>query len=166
MKKYVTFSLFIFTAIVAGVLFVHLFDKNKTNQMITSNISTQSGISITGVDSDIKTITLFDSELKKHNSYNSCWLLISGKVYDVTSYLNSHPGGEAEILKTCGTDATVIYDNRDNTGSHSSKARSILANYYIGDFGQKIILKPSASPTNQTTKTNQNYSNNNEAEED
>lgn len=146
MKKYATISLFIFWAFTVAVLAAGLvtYDKNQSNNSNTANTSTAK---ITGISPKETTVTLSKTELAKHNSVTSCWLLISGKIYDVTSYLNSHPGGEAEILKTCGTDATVIYDSRDNTGTHSSGARSMLANYYIGDLNQTVIT----SPTNPTT---------------
>jgi cytochrome b involved in lipid metabolism len=142
MKKYITFSLFVFTAIVAGVLIVNFISSQNNNQQnATTNTNQINGVvSGTKSSSTGTNLVLSMTELAKHNSYNSCWLLISGKIYDVTSYLNSHPGGEAEILKTCGTDATVIYDNRDNTGAHSSRARAMLADYFIGNLDQTIKI--------------------------
>jgi L-lactate dehydrogenase (cytochrome) len=32
--------------------------------------------------------------LKEHSSKESCWILIHNKVYDVTKFLNEHPGGQ------------------------------------------------------------------------
>lgn len=37
-----------------------------------------------------KTFTLEDC--KEHSSEKDCWLAISGKVYDVTDFLDEHPG--------------------------------------------------------------------------
>jgi cytochrome b involved in lipid metabolism len=72
-------------------------------------------------------------------------MLISGKVYNVTSFFGSHPGGNATMAATCGTDATDAYKTKDpnakiNYGvtSHSSNARSLLTQYYIGDLNQTI----------------------------
>ncbi|KAI0448643.1 FMN-dependent dehydrogenase-domain-containing protein [Xylaria acuta] len=45
-------------------------------------------------------------EIASHRSTSSCWIVVDGKVYDVTSYLNEHPGGAAVLLKQGGTDAT------------------------------------------------------------
>ncbi|EMD33162.1 hypothetical protein CERSUDRAFT_118224 [Gelatoporia subvermispora B] len=46
----------------------------------------------------------------KHNSRESCWIIVSGKVYDVTDFMDDHPGGSKIILKYAGMDATAEYD--------------------------------------------------------
>ncbi|XDG04959.1 hypothetical protein ABKA04_004574 [Annulohypoxylon sp. FPYF3050] len=46
------------------------------------------------------------AEVAKHNTPSSCWIVISGKVYDVTQYLEHHPGGAAILAKQGGRDAT------------------------------------------------------------
>ncbi|KAI0195054.1 FMN-dependent dehydrogenase-domain-containing protein [Astrocystis sublimbata] len=45
-------------------------------------------------------------EIASHRSTSSCWIVVDGKVYDVTSYLDAHPGGAAILIKQGGTDAT------------------------------------------------------------
>lgn len=45
---------------------------------------------------------LSGSAIAKHKSADSCWLVIHGKVYDVTSFLDKHPGGRAILLKQAG----------------------------------------------------------------
>ncbi|EOD43051.1 putative mitochondrial cytochrome b2 protein [Neofusicoccum parvum UCRNP2] len=49
-------------------------------------------------------------EVSKHNTSESCWVVLYGHVYDVTSFLNEHPGGSKIILQLAGTDATEEYD--------------------------------------------------------
>ncbi|GLB36281.1 putative cytochrome b5 family protein [Lyophyllum shimeji] len=49
-------------------------------------------------------------EVAKHNSADSCWVIIKNKVYDVTEFLNEHPGGSGIILKYAGRDATRAYE--------------------------------------------------------
>ncbi|GFH31869.1 cytochrome b5 heme-binding domain-containing protein [Haematococcus lacustris] len=44
-------------------------------------------------------------DLSKHTSDKSCWLAIRGKVYDVTEFLEEHPGGYDIILTSTGTRA-------------------------------------------------------------
>ena len=39
------------------------------------------------------------SEITPHNHKNDCWVVIHGKVYDLTEFLKEHPGGPAIILK-------------------------------------------------------------------
>lgn len=73
------------------------------------------------------------SDVSKHNSQDDCWLVIDGVVYDVTDFVNQHPGGN-DIVEGCGQDATELFETRP-TGSgtpHSSSARSLLPTYEIG----------------------------------
>lgn len=68
-------------------------------------------------------------EVAKHNIPQDCYLVIEDKVYDVTKYINSHPGGN-EILRGCGKDATDLFVGKP----HSDAAVSIKESYYIGDL--------------------------------
>jgi cytochrome b involved in lipid metabolism len=81
----------------------------------------------------VETHTL--SQVSQHDQRTDCWLVIHSKVYDVTSWIPTHPGGEA-ILEGCGTDATELFETRPmGSGTpHSERARSLLPNYYIGDL--------------------------------
>lgn len=38
----------------------------------------------------------------KHNTRQSCWVIIDGFVYDVTDFLSEHPGGDSVILSYAG----------------------------------------------------------------
>ena len=48
--------------------------------------------------------------MAKHNTPDSCWVILYGDVYDVTEFLPSHPGGSKIILSLAGRDATEEYD--------------------------------------------------------
>ena len=50
------------------------------------------------------------AEVQKHASKESCWVVLYGSVWDVTSFLPEHPGGSSIILKLAGKDATEEYD--------------------------------------------------------
>lgn len=69
------------------------------------------------------------SEVAVHSSVSSCWSIVNGEVYDLTSYISRHPGGEKEILRICGKDGTSAFE-----GQHGgeSKPEKILASYKIG----------------------------------
>jgi len=68
-------------------------------------------------------------EIAKHCTNGDCWLIIEGKVYDVSSYMEDHPGGYDIMLENAGgKDATDEYGYAD----HSKRAKSMLADYYIG----------------------------------
>lgn len=78
-------------------------------------------------------------EVARHSSKSDCWTIISGDVYDLTTFINRHPGGD-EILRACGTDATTLFNSRQTSdgqdvGSgtpHSSVAKEQLDQLKIG----------------------------------
>ena len=49
-------------------------------------------------------------EVQRHRSEESCWVVLYGNVYDVTTFLPNHPGGSKIVLQLAGTDATEEYD--------------------------------------------------------
>ncbi|KAI0042574.1 glyoxylate dehydrogenase [Auriscalpium vulgare] len=49
-------------------------------------------------------------EVEQHASRDSCWIIVHGKVFDVTDFLDEHPGGSKIILKYAGKDATEAYE--------------------------------------------------------
>ena len=73
------------------------------------------------------TYTLAD--VVKHPNGTSCWTTISGNVYDLTSWVSQHPGGEAAILSICGGDGTSAF-----TAQHGNNRRvlAVLATFKIG----------------------------------
>ncbi|CAN0889489.1 Cytochrome b5 [Linum grandiflorum] len=76
----------------------------------------------------------FDQVIK-HNLRDDCWLLIHGKVYNVTEFLDEHPGGEEVLLAAAEKDAT---DDFEDVG-HGEDARNIMNKYYIGDIDPNTV---------------------------
>ncbi|XP_048402427.1 cytochrome b5 [Stegostoma tigrinum] len=68
--------------------------------------------------------------VKTHNSSKSTWLVIHDKVYDVTKFLEEHPGGEEVLFEQAGGDATESFEDV----GHSSDAREMLKQYFIGEL--------------------------------
>ncbi|GBG79275.1 hypothetical protein CBR_g29425 [Chara braunii] len=77
------------------------------------------------------------AELKNHDSMESCWLTIHGKVYDVTKFLEDHPGGVEVLLASTGTDATKDFEDV----GHSQSARELLQEYFIGELNPADLVK-------------------------
>ncbi|RKP30055.1 cytochrome b5 [Metschnikowia bicuspidata] len=48
-------------------------------------------------------------ELKQHKTRNDCWTCINGKVFNITPYMDFHPGGVDEIMKCAGRDGTALF---------------------------------------------------------
>lgn len=69
-------------------------------------------------------------ELSKHNTADDCWLVVHGKVYNVTPYLHFHPGGVEEMMKGAGTDATDLF----NEVHRWVNFQSMLKNCLVGDY--------------------------------
>lgn len=84
------------------------------------------------------TTVLSVAEVAKHSSPSDCWFIVSNKVYNVTSFINSHPGGAMRITSNCGKDATQAYQTQGGKGSHSSAATSMLQTLYIGNLGATV----------------------------
>ncbi|KAL2040119.1 hypothetical protein N7G274_007022 [Stereocaulon virgatum] len=57
-----------------------------------------------------KPLTISFKDLKPHDNSNDCWIAVHSKIYDVTDFLEAHPGGSGIILKYAGNDATRAYD--------------------------------------------------------
>jgi cytochrome b involved in lipid metabolism len=74
-------------------------------------------------------------EVAQHALEADCWMAINGKVYDVTEFVKTHPGGKA-ILQGCGKDATQLFETRPmGSGTpHSDNARRISEKYLIGEL--------------------------------
>ncbi|KAJ3477830.1 hypothetical protein NLI96_g10198 [Meripilus lineatus] len=55
-------------------------------------------------------VVISGKTVAEHNTRESCWIIVHGRVYDVTDFLDDHPGGSKIILKYAGKDATAEYD--------------------------------------------------------
>jgi cytochrome b involved in lipid metabolism len=94
-------------------------------------------------------------ELSKHNSASDCWLVVRDEVFDVTDFIDIHPGGDG-IASFCGKDATAAFE-----GTHSSSSMAVLESYYIGDFAKSKNTPVQETTSTQTTTTNTSTNNTN-----
>jgi cytochrome b involved in lipid metabolism len=70
-------------------------------------------------------------EFIKHSSFESCWILVNNKIYDVTNY-KKHPGQFDILVGSSMKDATHSF----NTVNHSPGAVKGMKRFYIGEFDQ------------------------------
>jgi cytochrome b involved in lipid metabolism len=72
-------------------------------------------------------------EVSANNSASKCWVVVNGNVYDLTKWINQHPGGPDKILGICGTNATAAF-----TAQHSGQPNpaQALASFKIGVLEQ------------------------------
>ena len=66
-------------------------------------------------------------EVMKHNKKTDAWIVINGKVADITEWIPKHPGGDI-IMKGVGKDATKLF----NQIGHDEYAKKMLKKYQIG----------------------------------
>lgn len=72
------------------------------------------------------------AEVRKHASASSCWSVVDGEVFDLTKWINRHPGGTRRILDMCGRDGTAAYHGQHG---NSGRASQILNGYSLGKLG-------------------------------
>ncbi|CAK9190309.1 unnamed protein product [Sphagnum jensenii] len=73
-------------------------------------------------------------DVKKHDTPEDCWLIIWGKVYDVTSWVPKHPGGSLIHVKA-GQDCTQLFESY-----HPLYVRKMLGKYCIGEVVQNSVV--------------------------
>ena len=67
-------------------------------------------------------------EISEHDNDDDCWIIIDNKVYDVTPYIDFHPGGKGFVLETAGKNATEKFYETP----HSDTAKDLLVKYLVG----------------------------------
>ncbi|XP_061214305.1 cytochrome b5 reductase 4 isoform X2 [Neopsephotus bourkii] len=97
---------------------------------------TKSGKDMTGLKGRLIEVT--EDELAKHNKKEDCWICIRGFVYNVTPYMEYHPGGEDELMKAAGTDGTDLFDQVHRWVNYESMLKECL----VG----RMAVKPIAAP--------------------
>lgn len=72
------------------------------------------------------------SEVCQHTEESglAIWTVIHNRVYDVTAFLQEHPGGEAVLVENSGLDSTEQFED----AGHSSDAREMLAEFLVGEL--------------------------------
>ncbi|XP_075490711.1 cytochrome b5, seed isoform-like [Primulina tabacum] len=96
------------------------------------------------------------AEVSEHSTNKDCWIIIKGKAYNVTEFLEEHPGGDEVLLSATGKDAT---DDFEDVG-HSVTANEMMEGFYVGDVDSstiptKVTYTPPKQPHYNQDKTSE-----------
>lgn len=70
------------------------------------------------------------ADLASHKDAKSCWVAIDGSVYDMTSFIGQHPGGDVAILSLCGRDGSEDFHEEHGMGGPQQQA--VFTKYKVG----------------------------------
>lgn len=73
---------------------------------------------------------LMHTEIAVHNTPTDCWVIISGIVYDVSDFLQAHPGGVESIMEYAGRDCTAAFN-----AAHAHISKDTLFANAVGFLG-------------------------------
>ncbi|CAI9632666.1 inositolphosphorylceramide-b c-26 hydroxylase [Alternaria burnsii] len=91
--------------------------------------------------------TIPTAEVRKHNNEESCYVTIGTKVYDVTDFLEGHPGGPEFILEYAGKDVEAILKD-EISHTHSDSAYEILEESLVGFMATEPVLNGAVKSSN------------------
>lgn len=74
------------------------------------------------------------AEVAEHDSLDSCWMAIEGKVYDFTDYIPEHPTPPRIMEIWCGREATEGMRTKGIGRDHSPAAWAMMRPYLIGEL--------------------------------
>lgn len=91
--------------------------------------STETGITGDKTPNSGGDTTFTLAEVATHKDKTSCYSVINGTVYDLTTWIDRHPGGAERILSICGKDGTSAFDRK-----HEGEPRpeQMLATFAVG----------------------------------
>ena len=76
------------------------------------------------------------AEVAKHRTPEDCWVSIDGKVYDISGFVDIHPGDIELMKRYCGKESSGPYavkeSGKERGQAHSRRANEFLEEYYKG----------------------------------
>ncbi|KAK4154354.1 putative membrane bound hemo protein [Chaetomidium leptoderma] len=69
-------------------------------------------------------------DVAEHNTKKDLYVVIHDQIYDVTKFVDEHPGGEEVMLDVAGQDATEAFEDV----GHSDEARETLGPLKVGEL--------------------------------
>lgn len=129
-KTLLSIVVILICTLIAGVLYLGKIQNDTYTAESTANTPSSATPGTASSTVSTATTTLYTmQEVASHAGELSCWTVVRGKVYDLTSYAKQHPGGSKAILRMCGTDGTTNF-----TSQHGGKKgpESSLSKFEIG----------------------------------
>ncbi|KAI9818623.1 MAG: fatty acid alpha-hydroxylase [Thelocarpon impressellum] len=83
--------------------------------------------------------TILQAELEAHSTAKSCYVSLGAKVYDITPFLEDHPGGGDLIVEYGGKDVREILGD-EISHTHSEAAYEILGDHLVGFLPTDTVL--------------------------
>lgn len=74
------------------------------------------------------------ADVANHATRKSCYVSYKGKVYDITTFMPDHPGGDDIILEWAGKDIGQIMAD-PSSHVHSRSAYEMMDEYLVGELG-------------------------------
>ena len=115
-----------------------------TSVVVTKDrlMSNQDGETITNRKNQRKKVgEITMDEVGKHNQETDAWIVVDNIVYDLTDFVDSHPGGTDILLDYLGQDITKALQD-PSLHKHTSAAYSMLEQYAIGRVNSANSISP------------------------
>jgi len=147
MKKITLTALLLFVIISGAIYLSGLMSGSAPAPIVATTIHPPIlGDAATPPATDPSGLPIFTTqEVSARSSPGDCYLIVNNNVYDVSSYINFHPGGSRQITSRCGKEVAGIFAR-----IHSNRAWDLLGRYKIG------VLETASAKTTNTVNVDLN----------
>ena len=74
-------------------------------------------------------------QVAKHNHQDDCWIILDNRAYDITAFVDAHPGGVGPVVNMAGKDATDVFANY-----HAARVyKNMLPKYLVGEVTDVVV---------------------------
>ena len=126
MKNKTFFISIMFIVILVGLFLIWNNNKNEVvdnvDNITPTNQTDNTQDTMLAIEYSLEDIAL-------HNNENDCWTAVDESVYDLTSWINRHPGGREAILGLCGKDGSSAFNTKHG---EQEKPVNQIASFKIG----------------------------------
>eukprot|EP01083_Nonionella_stella_P145432 455724_1 len=105
---------------------------------------------------DLVTREVTVEDVAGHHTEDDIWIIIDARVYDITTWLDDHPGGSDVLMDVAGKDGTQEFEDR----MHTDTAREIMKKYLVasvkGAKPKNLTFKPTWEKAPEKPKKSSN----------